>query len=247
MSEKKLFKFISRPLKHPKGTRYLQPIIISDSKAIYLYSEIATHYERSIKWYFRRGTTIKDGRKLIEQNIDYFVHKFGNISLNVWFGTCNLTYKTTKGRIALNTFNRKEAVESIIREIEIIIRIFRRYPNSEVTFLETPLYSIVEWNKHKRHPDITQFYEQDIELEEQVVELNRQIQSINTRLGRYSPKFSSDLSLTSKYKKGSHHQKSAKRHHHNFHLYKDGIHPDRLLSVVWLLKLHEQILKDCWH
>ncbi|CAC5401145.1 unnamed protein product [Mytilus coruscus] len=248
MSVNKLFKYIRRPLKHPLfKTLYLKPVILADSKGSYLQSEIVTQYEREIKWYFKKGASIKEARIFLQQNIQSIIQEFGDLSLYVWLGTCNLTSKSIKGRIAITTFNRNQVIESILQEVELIIELFNKYPKSKLTFLETPLYSIVEWNRNKRHPDITEFYEQDIELEEQLVQLNKQIKLINNRVGSYSPKFSSDLACNTKYKKGLCHNKLTKRHHHNFNLYKDGIHPKKLLAVTWLKKITEQILKDCWH
>ncbi|CAC5358879.1 unnamed protein product [Mytilus coruscus] len=157
------------------------------------------------------------------------------------------TWSHRQGHIAITTFNRNQVIENILQEVELIIELFNKYPKSKLTFLETPLYSIVEWNRNKRHPDITEFYEQNIELEEQIVQLNKQIKLINNRIGSYSPKFSSDLACNTKYKKGLCHNKLTKRHHHNFNLYKDSIHPKKLLAVTWLKKITEEILKDCWH
>ena len=246
MSFNKLLKFLWGPLKHPRGDRILTPVVLADSKGSYLHSEVVTYIEREIVWRFKSGATIKDGRIFLEENIDSLVREFGNISLYVWFGTCTLTSKTKGGCISLSSFS-DEIIDSILTEIQKIRDIISRYPDSKLTILEVPLYSIIAWNKKRRnHPDLSQFVVQEQALEEQIVKLNREIRKVNTELHSYSPKFSSDLARTSKYRKGSKHDKSVRRVHHNFQLYKDGIHPIKILAITWLRKINDQIVLDCW-
>jgi hypothetical protein len=45
-----------------------------------------------------------------------------------------------------------------------IIKIINRYPGTKVTFLETPVYSIKNWNESKGHKDPNVFVEQDENL-----------------------------------------------------------------------------------
>ena len=248
MSNSKLLKYISGPLKHPHGTRQLVPVILADSKGRYLHSEVVTLYEREIVWLYKSGSTIKDARLLLEANLQDIIQRYGNISLYLWFGTCSLTYKIpkSKGCISLRTRTR-DSIQEITDEIQKISALIQQYPGSKLTILEIPIYSISTWNKTRNHRDVTQFLEQDRELEEQIVETNRLIRYINSTLGSYSPKFSSDLAVTSKYRKGLHHNKLGRRVHHNFKLYKDGIHPNRILAVAWLKKITSQIVDDCWN
>ena len=115
-------------------------------------------------------------------------------------------------------------------EVQQIAALLQPYTGSKLTILEIPIYSISIWNKHKNHPEFSRFKEEDVQLEEQIVETNRLIRYINSTLGSYSLKFSSDLAVNSRYRKGIHHNKVGRRSRHNFNLYKDGIHPDRILS-----------------
>ncbi|CAG2256268.1 unnamed protein product [Mytilus edulis] len=118
-------------------------------------------------------------------------------------------------------------------------------PRSKITILETPIYSIKNWNKKQGHKNPDTFEEQDIELERQLYTLNGRIREINKRIGSHSPEFSSDISNTSKYHCGKDRKLKTTRNY-EFGLYQDGIHPGELLAKNWLKKISEQAKRDCW-
>ena len=79
-----------------------------------------------------------------------------------------------------------------------IIKIINRYPGTKVTFLETPVYSIKNWNESKGHKDPNVFVKQDENLSKQIYTLNGKVKEINNSLGTHSPDFSSDLRANDK-------------------------------------------------
>jgi hypothetical protein len=158
-------------------------------------------------------------------------------------GTCNLTSKNKK-YISLKSENDEE-VDKIISKYNEIIKIINRYPGTKVTFLETPVYSIKNWNESKGHKDPNVCVEQDENLSKQIYTLNGKVREINNSLGTHSPDFSSDLRANDKYRYGKDRKLKTKKYY-NFKLYSDGILPDTLLSKTWLRKISEQAKRDCW-
>ena len=82
-------------------------------------------------------------------------------------GTCNLTSKNKK-YISLKSENDEE-VDKIISKYNEIIKVINRYPGTKVTFMETPVYSIKNWNESKGHKDPNVFVEQDENLSIRVI------------------------------------------------------------------------------
>ena len=111
--------------------------------------------------------------------------------------------------------------------------------------METPVYSIKNWNESKGHKDPNVFVEQDENLSTQIYTLNGKVREINNSLGTHSPDFSSDLRANDKYRCGKDRKLKTKQYY-NFKLYSDGIHPDSLLSKTWLRKISEQAKRDFW-
>jgi hypothetical protein len=118
----------------------------------------------------------------------------------------------------------------------------KQYPNCRVTFLEIPIFSIKEWNEHNKHKTPDQFKDQDLKLEEHVYNLNNKIRTTNVENNSHSPIFSTDI----KNQKVDHHNKFIKRRSVNFNLYIDGILPGHLILKVWLKKITQQAIKDCY-
>ncbi|CAG2217869.1 unnamed protein product [Mytilus edulis] len=229
----------------PHGTKNYTPIIITDSKGYNLESQASTTTERDFTWFCRKGARIRECREWLESSIDTLIQEEGNIWVNVWAGTCDFTIKN--GRyISLRTHD-DSVVDDIIAEANLITQCIKAHPGSKVTILEIPLYSIVNWNWAARisKNQIQSFYQHDKDLEEQIVSVNRKIREVNTSNISYSPKFSSDLTLIQKHRKGDRHRVT-RRVQHRFELYFDREHPRQLLSKVWLRKIEQQIIKDCW-
>ncbi|VDI17132.1 Hypothetical predicted protein [Mytilus galloprovincialis] len=229
MTEKvknKLNKFFSKPRLITEVNRKLQPVVLTDSKGN-INRHVAHNAERDIIWWTKRGSKLEQSTNWRKKNIASKIIRHGNIWLYAWLGTCNLTTKN-KRYISITKGNDEE-VNNIIEKYEEIIKIVDKYPGSKITILETPIYSIKNWNTKQGHKHPDTFEEQDTELERQLYTLNGRIREINKRIGSHSPEFSSDISNTSKYRCGKDRKLKTKRNY-EFGLFQDGIHPGEATS-----------------
>ena len=145
-------------------------------------------------------------------------------------------------------------MEHNINRYKEIIKILKDLsPESQVTILEIPFFSIQAWNKSHNHKDPEVFYDQDCQLEQQLIEINKAIRTLNHQ--NFSPNFNIDLYRTSTrqqrtYQAGTSHScrqgNTKSRRLYNLSLLDDGIHPNIHLSKAWLRKLTNQISRDCW-
>ncbi|CAG2258000.1 unnamed protein product [Mytilus edulis] len=242
MTEHKLLKYLSKPFEFPTGKRKLTPVVISDSKGLYLQRATTSNFETQIKWWCAKSRTSAQGLSWLTQNLDQKIQHLHNISAYVWLGTCDLT-QYNKGVISLKT-ESDEAINSLLSNLNKIVELFQRYPESKITFIEIPVYSIYEWNKSRNHTDPNQFLAQDEKLLEQVLRVNDKIRELNTTLNSRAPNINADLKRSNL--KSSKNQHKRIRDQYNWTLHKDGVHPKRNLSRVWLRKFSTQIKADCW-
>ena len=243
MSERKLEKYLKRKLPEITSVKSSTPILISDSKGNYLKTHTETEIDHEIRWYCERGRSTVAGYSWLESNIQRLTDRLDSIHVYVWLGTCDLTsYKRPFISLALPTDN---ILQSIFDTYDKFITLLAKYPNSHLSFLEIPIYSIVEWNKYQKHQQPSSFNPQDEILISQLEKLNCYIKELNTQLATNpSPMFSVDISHNQS--KNSKSKKHLTRHNYNFTLYKDGIHPSTSLAKVWLRKISNLIIKDCW-
>lgn len=83
-----------------------------------------------------------------------------------------------------------EEVDNIISKYNEIIQIINRNPGTKVTFLETPVYSIENWNELKGHKDTNVVVEQDENLPKQIYTFNDKVREINNSICTHSPECS---------------------------------------------------------
>ncbi|CAG2236255.1 unnamed protein product [Mytilus edulis] len=138
----------------------------------------------------------------------------------------------------------EEAVETATQNFRNIAELLRPYANCKLTFIETPPYSIQQWNIKQKHPDTNQFINQDSALSRYIYQLNQNIRTINQELGVVSPSLSVDLSHCQSKNSKNRHKRLADKY--NFTLYKDGVHPDPLLAQVWMRKIGKLMQTDCF-
>ncbi|CAC5391247.1 unnamed protein product [Mytilus coruscus] len=123
---------------------------------------------------------------------------------------------------------------------------------------EIPPYSVYHWNKshQRRHHILTQsdlagFKRDDFTSCGQIETVNQFIRETNRILQKHSHRFALDLqnSRRDRYIDYSHHPYrtvSTSRYTYRFGaLYRDGIHPCRVLARYWLLRICKFIAKDC--
>ena len=90
-----------------------------------------------------------------------------------------------------------EEVDKIISKYNEIIKNYQQIP-TEVTFLETLVYSIKNWKESKGHKDPNVLVEQDENMSMQIYTLNGKVKEINNSLDTLSPDFSTDLRANDK-------------------------------------------------
>jgi hypothetical protein len=78
------------------------------------------------------------------------------------------------------------------------------YPACKLTFFEIPPYSIIDFNKSRKHSDPKAFKKDEEDILANIIKVNEHIRLINTSLNTFSPIFGdkdghcpSDLSLYS--------------------------------------------------
>lgn len=240
MSESKLIKFLQKPLVNAKGKLQRIPVILADSKGFYVRDQVNNQIDRNIRFWCKGGSRIQDSYNWLKRNINSKIQYTGDIHLYVWLGTCNLTSKNKNGKLAL-TMQNDDTIEFITAYFHKFIELMKRYPNSRLTFLETPVYSIKTYNKPK--PDdkarTEQLKELDKELQLQVYKLNGKIRELNISLNTASPNFSIHTKASAK-KFGKSIQ------YYNYNLYTDGVHPKQNLARVWLREISNYMRVDCW-
>ena len=89
---------------------------------------------------------------------------------------------------------------------------------------------MVDWNRKKGHPDPNSFKANQIMLEKGITELNRALRELNAPL--LPPQLEQDMYCYRK-KKPRHVQ--SKRT--NYTLLLDGVHPGKMISQLWLLRV----------
>ncbi|VDI63607.1 Hypothetical predicted protein [Mytilus galloprovincialis] len=246
MSLIKLTKFGNKNIEGPTGKRTLRPVILADSKGVRLQQQFIQKDQSNIIWWCKRGRKVHEAIDWLKTNLETEIQLIGDIWLYIWVGTCNLTsFDRSTRYICLSSSKSQETVDQVTTTYKDIIQLFAKYPNCKLTFLETPFYSIVNWNSKQKHKNPSTFLEQDHLLQQQVILLNKEVKTINSSLGTHSPDFSYDLYRTSNCKTANHKGKK-QRKYFNVALYPDGIHPDPVLAKVWLKKLVVQIFRDCW-
>jgi hypothetical protein len=244
MSNNKLVIFLNNVKEPPTSDKIHTPVVLSDSKANWLkHHAKGTHpVEKEIIWWSKSGAKIKDRLNWLKSVIVQNISDLGPIWIFVWLGTCDLTTYNKK-YISITTHN-DDTINYIAEYYQNIVNLVQHYENCKITILETPVYSIYNWNKHRRHKTPEEFKNQDSLLAEQVVKLNFKVKEINDNINSHSPKFSIDLQIRTKYKKGNYRTGTVKA---QYNLYADGIHPNDLLTKPWLRKITGQIQLNCWN
>lgn len=226
------------------------PMVLTDSKGSYLKSEVSTAIESSVIWWYNSGWNSDTGLGYLTRNVTAAIRTYGRIHVYVWLGTCDLTKKLrylrsessrapVRGCIDLNP---EHSGARLISNFEKISELARRH-KFKLTFLELPVYSIREYNKNRGHDEPDIFSQNDKQLQTRIKVVNEHIERLNN-LNQFDnkkiPRFNCDLSRNRK-NRGRRSKK-----YYTFGLYRDGLHPDELLSKCWLRKITIKIKQDCY-
>lgn len=236
MSNSKLIKYIDKAVDLPCCLKYV-PFVITDSKGKYLQNlSFNASYKNSINWRCKSGASSRDTADWLSKNLEKVKTDYGKVSIYIWIGTCDFTIKKSKFISLVSDPNAalvqfKDSLEKIKTLcIEKDIR---------VTFVHIPYYSIEIWNRTRKHRNPETFKDQDKQLTKLIDEANTFIDHINSSLHTSSAKLNIDITRSRK-------KVNCKgRYTINFSLFKDGIHPGKILASAWLVSFARIIVRDC--
>ena len=176
----------------PVSQKLAVPVVLSDSKGVRLQNQVQSPVAQNIVWWAKKSRTTQEGLTWLRSNIQQKLTLLGNIHIYVWLATCDLTHKTSGGRIALSAVDN---TTEIIDTYKQFIDLSNSHPNCKLTFLEIPAYSISRWNKRSgaKPEQLSVFDQQDIDLLARVDSLNSRIKQLNSQLGVHAPNFNKDL------------------------------------------------------
>ena len=75
------------------------PVVLSDSKGFYLKQHL--DFPNNIQWCSKRGATTVEQFNYLKPTLQILLQKYSKITVFVWLGTCDLTYKDESGFISL--------------------------------------------------------------------------------------------------------------------------------------------------
>lgn len=225
----KLEKYLHRPSHYDITNRKI--ILFSDSKGRYLQPHKLPIW--NIDFLHRPGCTLSHGLHWLEQIIHNLVQQHSNIDLCIWLGTCDFTSKVGQ-HITLKHHTLEDCFRHVSTQIDRFYRLAAHYHTVRVVFLEIPPYSLAQWFRAKGLPVSDDLHNQDLELFRRISIVNDFIREKNDRNNVQSPRFKLDL-VNARKAAGKCTRRSI-----SFKHYLDGVHPDPLLSQVWLKRLIEQ-------
>lgn len=240
MNQTKLEKYLARPnptIENPPENRLI-PVFLSDSKGKYLRYEAAVPLEHNIVWVdqgHERGRTTRQGLEWVRENLNNFKTRYPQgFVLFVWLGTCNFCDFDANRHLYLKDNLARVSAETIL-DLRKIVKLGSEN-NFQVILLEIPAFCTQEWNRQHGHTAPESFSEQDHFIQRDIQLVNEEIRKINVDSGKVSPLFNVDLKR----------KRQGSACYFNFSQFRDGIHPNRLLSRYWLRKLVELVLLECY-
>ena len=230
MTERRLTKYLERPLPSTCLHRNVKYIVLSDSKGGYLKNQVSGLCgSTDIIWWYRGGARTAEQLEFARRKLGRELVGGQKVILLCWLGTCDLTEKRGKF-IQLRFSEIDEGVCFLTDRYRSLLALSSSFTGVTVVLLDIPPFSIVEWNKAKGHPTSNDFKETDGILAQQIEVVNRWCSEHNT-IDIPTPRFGKDVLRPSKRKS------KETRYSLNFGLYRDGVHPSGLLSKVWLKRL----------
>ena len=152
-------------------------LLIGDSKLRHLENEMTN--KTHVMSFWRSGATLEN--PALRKHVDRHISKYNKPIVICLFNTCYLTSVSDRIRKYIEiTQNSDDIVNFIIEQYTQFKqeRLYRR-PSAKIIFIECPYYSIIEWNRIKKHPNPKAFTEQQERLEMMITELNTRIRELN--------------------------------------------------------------------
>ena len=220
----KLRRYIETEPQQPSGFKFKTAILVSDSKG-YTLRNACSNYEFPFENWCIPGARTKQLVDLIQERIEKAINRHNNIVIYLWAGTCDLTAKEGKF-IQLRHYSDK-SVNEVIEQCKRAIKIVDRHSHAEIKFVDCPILSIVNWNKHKKHPKALTYRGEDFKLTRQIKKLNSKIVELNNSI------FKNTVRTSRYYFRGRPSKRGKTRKSVNIAINKpDGVHPGKLLSLA---------------
>ena len=130
-------------------------IIIGDSKVRHLFQ--VSNVRNHVRMLWRKGAAVNN--TFLNKETVKYIRKYRNrgrgpVTVLLWHGTCELTTVIDRKKGHINISSRPDLVNGVAADyMAYRERIKRQFPETQVLFIEVPMYSIVHWNKHREHPD----------------------------------------------------------------------------------------------
>ena len=204
-------------------------LLIGDSKVRHLENEMTAKTNLTAFW--RSGGKLDN--VMLKRHIDRHISHFNQPIVVLYFNTCYLTDFITGSRKYVDLVENSDTVVNRLVDTYMQFKQDRLYrkPSIKLIYLECPYYSIVDWNRQKGHPQPESFANNQVVLEKLIDELNLQIKEIN--LPFYPPRLAQDMII--KIKKRTNHAQTKRI---DYSVLKDGIHPDKTISKLWLIRIN---------
>ena len=227
MSFRKIEKSIAK-LRVERGGEFQSRdiFLLSDSKGRYLQNEVRPSDSVKICFIYRGGFVINNPEFRL---CLHRIRSSTNPIVLVWLGSCEFTQKDKNSKITLKP---EIDVTRVVSEYEKFKRDILSFQSSaEVYLIETPTPYINVWNQMHGH-EIDENL--DKELGGILSYFNEKLRELNSPLK--PPSISQDLVQSSKK-----HTQQLTKYIFNKHLYVDGIHPEKSLAELWLLRFYQFI------
>ena len=205
-------------------------ILVGDSKLRHLSIEMSSKTHINIIW--RSGAPLE--HNYLTQQVNRHIGRYANPVVLLWFGTCEFT-----GFIDGNKKNNYiNLVPNFNNVTTTLINKYTAYkqrclaikPNARIIFIETPIYSLIQWNKKLGHPHPEIYTNNQIRLENAIVDFNKLIRELNDPF--LPPHINQDMYLYIKRKASQPQTKKP-----CYMLLIDGIHPGKPISQLWLIRI----------
>lgn len=182
------------------------------------------------------GATAGNRLQFLKDNLQHELQNLNLITLYVWVGTCNVTRK--EGHFIYLVSKDNSTVDNLISELKEVYHFTRQFENQvKLVFLHIPLFSIYKHNVYHNFQDkVEQFKDEDILLHAQISAVNFYIKDTN----RIHQAFRRIYRVKKRY------QNAPPRYSYDFGHYKDGLHPNKTLAKLWLIRITRLIHNDCY-
>ena len=237
---KRLRNYLLEQPDKPEGRQIKRAILVSDSKGYCLRNEYPKpNSPFDFELWCQRSADCKTLVDIIKDRIKKGIRRHKKIIIYFWGGTCDITEKVEKF-LKLREKDDSKAIGNILEQLHRAINIVQQHKGAEIKFIGIPTISIITWNKNNGQRDTDQLLEQEIQVGRQVDLLNREITTLNNSLNQNSLLLNKALERSRKKKN------EPARHSLRINLLRDGVHPNRYLTLHWTRILVKDTFYKCY-